>query len=65
MRFPMPARLMESHPLVEETRGQVAVARGPLVYCLESPDLPEGIRVGETAVLEGEAMLMIPGREAA
>lgn len=36
----MPAVLMESNPLVEETRNQVAVKRGPLVYCLESNDLP-------------------------
>ncbi len=37
----MPARLMAAHPLVEECRGQVAVQRGPLVYCLESQDLPQ------------------------
>lgn len=36
----MPATLIESNPLVEETRNQVAVKRGPIVYCLESPDLP-------------------------
>jgi DUF1680 family protein len=37
--------LIEANPLVEETRNQVAVKRGPLVYCLESPDLPEGARI--------------------
>lgn len=36
----MPATLLESNPMVEETRNQVAVKRGPLVYCIESPDLP-------------------------
>ena len=35
----MKARLMESNPLLEETRNQVAVMRGPVVYCLESNDL--------------------------
>ena len=35
----MPARLIESHPLVEETANHVAVKRGPIVYCLESSDL--------------------------
>ncbi|WP_276484231.1 aceric acid hydrolase [Paraflavitalea pollutisoli] len=35
----MPATLLETHHLVEETRNQVAVKRGPLVYCLESADL--------------------------
>lgn len=35
----MPATLIESNPLVEETRNQVTVKRGPIVYCLESADL--------------------------
>ncbi|GIX07357.1 MAG: ATP-binding protein [Candidatus Poribacteria bacterium] len=48
--LPMPARLFESHPYVEETYNQVAVQRGPLVYCLESPDLPEGVRVDEVVI---------------
>jgi DUF1680 family protein len=43
--LPMPVRLVEANPLVEEARNQAAVMRGPLVYCVESPDLPEGIRV--------------------
>jgi hypothetical protein len=43
--FDMTARLVESNPYVEETRQQVAVQRGPVVYCLESADLPEGVRV--------------------
>lgn len=34
----MPAVLLESNPLVEETRNQVTVKRGPVVYCLESAD---------------------------
>jgi len=37
----MPATLLESNPLVEETKNQVAVKRGPVVYCLESADLPD------------------------
>jgi DUF1680 family protein len=37
----MPAVLVESNPMVEESRNQVAVKRGPLVYCLESADLPK------------------------
>jgi uncharacterized protein len=45
LNLPMPVRLIESHPYVEETRNQVAIARGPIVYCLESVDLPSGVRV--------------------
>jgi len=39
LTFDMPATLIEANPLVEETRNQVAVKRGPLVYCIESVDL--------------------------
>lgn len=38
--LPMEAQLVEANPLVEETRNQVAIKRGPVVYCLESSDLP-------------------------
>jgi DUF1680 family protein len=38
--LPLDAKLMEAHPLVEEVRNQVAVKRGPVVYCLESADMP-------------------------
>jgi len=41
--LPMKTRLMESHPLVEETFKQLAVQRGPLVYCLESADVPKAL----------------------
>ena len=53
--MPMPSRLMEAHPLVEEANNQVAVQRGPIVYCLESPDLPEGIDLEAVAVPSGIA----------
>ncbi len=39
--LPMEAKLVEANPLVEETRNQVAVKRGPVVYCLESVDMPQ------------------------
>ena len=32
--MPMETKLMEANPLVEECRGQVAVQRGPIIYCL-------------------------------
>jgi DUF1680 family protein len=50
IEFEMPAQLIESHPLVEETRNHVAVRRGPVVYCLESPDLPSHVRVRQVAL---------------
>jgi uncharacterized protein len=48
--LPMPARLIEANPLVEEARNQVAIQRGPIVYCLESPDLPKDVRVEDVIV---------------
>ena len=50
LTLPMEPRLVEAHPLVEEARNQVAVMRGPLVYCLESPELPKGVRVQDVAI---------------
>ncbi|MBR0037792.1 MAG: glycoside hydrolase family 127 protein [Bacteroidales bacterium] len=48
--FPMEARLMEAHPLAEEIRNQVAVQRGPIVYCLEQCDLPEGVKIDDILI---------------
>jgi len=45
MVMPMEARFVEGHPRIEEVRNQVAVKRGPIVYCIESPDLPEGANI--------------------
>ena len=45
--LPMEARLVKAHPRVEEARNQIAVMRGPVVYCLESVDLPAGVALAE------------------
>ncbi len=36
--FAMPVRLTAAHSMVEENTNQAAVERGPLVYCIETPD---------------------------
>lgn len=41
----MKTRLVASNPLVEESRGEVAVKRGPLVYCLEQQDIEGGVDI--------------------
>lgn len=46
----MPARLVQANHLVEEVYNQVAVMRGPIVYCLESADLPQGVCLSEVAI---------------
>jgi DUF1680 family protein len=47
LSLPMRVRLLKAHPKVEEARNQVAVMRGPVVYCLESVDLPDGASASE------------------
>jgi hypothetical protein len=51
--LPMDVVFLQAHPLIEEARNQVAVMRGPIVYCLESPDLPEGVGVDDVAIVAG------------
>jgi DUF1680 family protein len=50
LELSMPVQLMEANPLVEETLNQVAVRRGPVVYCLESPDLPSGVKISDVLI---------------
>ncbi len=50
LNLPMPVELMEANPLVEEVKNQIAVKRGPLVYCLESDQLPAKTSVNDVAL---------------
>jgi DUF1680 family protein len=51
--IPMPVRLMAANPNVEEDLNQLAVQRGPVVYCLESPDLPPGVKLSDVVMPTG------------
>ncbi len=53
LNMPIRARLIESNPLVEESRGQVAVQYGPVVYCMEGLDIPKGFRLSDVKVPAG------------
>ena len=48
--LPMKARLVEANPLVEEAKNQIAVVRGPIVYCLEGQDIEGGYRINDIAI---------------
>jgi DUF1680 family protein len=48
--MPMPARLTLMHPAVDAVRGTVAVERGPIVYCFESPDQPSTVDLNRVEV---------------
>ncbi|MFL6142947.1 MAG: glycoside hydrolase family 127 protein [Labedaea sp.] len=49
--LPMPVRLTVAHPAVDALRGTVAIERGPVVYCLESPDQPDGVDLNHAELL--------------
>jgi hypothetical protein len=42
IEFPFSVRKVVADPRVMEDRGRMAVERGPVVYCAEWPDAPEG-----------------------
>ncbi len=46
----MRPRLVEANPLVEEAKNQVAVMRGPIVYCLEGQDIQGDYRISDIAL---------------
>lgn len=50
INFEMRPRLMGANPLVEEAKNQVAVMRGPIVYCLEGQDIEGGHRINNIAI---------------
>jgi DUF1680 family protein len=56
LTLPMPVRRVRAHPRVLADEGRVALARGPLVYCLEGDDHP-GLDVWEM-LLPPEAPLI-------
>jgi DUF1680 family protein len=45
VKFGMTPQVIEANPRVVDDYGRVAVQRGPLVYCLEQLDQPEGVRL--------------------
>jgi DUF1680 family protein len=50
LKLEMKTKLIEANPLVEETRNQVAVKRGPVVYCLESVDIPQEVKISDISL---------------
>ena len=50
LNLPMNTRLIEANPLVEEAKNQIAVMRGPIVYCLEGEDIEGGHRINDIAI---------------
>lgn len=55
LTLPMPVRVIRGHRLAEEITNQVAVQRGPVVYALESMDLPDDVMLEQAALRRGAA----------
>jgi DUF1680 family protein len=56
LELPMPVRLTVAHPSVDAVRGAVAIERGPVVYCLESQDQPDGVHLDHVELLVDEPL---------
>ncbi len=61
LHLPMPPRRVEAHPHVSEDHGRIALARGPILYCVEGVDHP-GLDVRDL-VLPDDAELRDAVRE--
>jgi len=53
LTLPVEPRVTRPSPRIDAVRGTVAVERGPLVLCLESTDLPEGLEVDAAELAAG------------
>ena len=56
LSFDISPQIIVGRPDVEEIRNQCAVICGPVVYCLEGEDLPDGVTI-EDIVLRSDAKL--------
>jgi hypothetical protein len=61
LELPLEVQMIQADPLVAQAKGQAAVQRGPLVYCLETADLPDGMNI-DRILLPREAMWMAERR---
>ena len=53
LKMDMKPQLLESNARVVENSGRVAVQRGPLVYCMEGLDQPEGTSLADVSIRVG------------
>jgi DUF1680 family protein len=53
MSLPLSTEVIASNPRVVENTGQVAVQRGPIVFCMEESDQPTGTALADTSIALG------------
>lgn len=54
LQVAMPTQVLTANPRVADDTGRVAVQRGPLVYCLEGLDQPQGVDLSDVALPAGK-----------
>lgn len=64
LTLPMPVQVLRGHRLAEEITNQVAVRRGPVVYALESVDLPADVALEQAAYRRGSSFEIVRGEVA-
>ena len=63
LHLPMPARYVEAHRHVAEATGRVAMARGPILYCLEDADHP-GLELRDVILPTSPALVRVEPSDA-
>jgi DUF1680 family protein len=58
LNLPMPVRYIEAHPYVFEAAGRAALARGPILYCVEGVDHP-GLDVRDLTLPEDPSQVKV------
>ncbi len=60
LELDMRPRVVFPHPRIDAIRGCAAIERGPLVYCIEGADAPEGARVDDLRLDPGGELRAVP-----
>lgn len=63
LQLDLTPRLMHPHHRIDAVRGSVALQRGPLVYCFEQADQPEGVEVDDLAIAPGAEPRVLAGQD--
>lgn len=48
--FDLKVRAIHPHPRIDAVRGCLAIARGPIVYCVEQKDMPDGTSIEDLSI---------------
>src|SRR5207248_2029398 len=60
LELDMEPRIVMPHARIDAVRGSAALERGPLVYCIESADLPAGTVLEDARLASGSVPIPEP-----